>query len=76
MANIVVDCKGETCPMPLVQTRKAITQAAKGDTIEVIGDHPASVREIPMAVGLSENLRLLGVTESKGVWTITIKKTK
>ena len=27
MAEIRVDCKGETCPVPLVETRKALRKA-------------------------------------------------
>ena len=50
MAEIQVDCKNETCPVPLVETRKAIRKAEPGDVIEVVGTHPASRKEIPMAV--------------------------
>jgi len=51
----VVDCVGENCPMPLVKTREAIMKAKKGDVIKVIGTHPQSFEEIPMA------LKALGV---------------
>ena len=47
--SIMVDCRGETCPVPLVEVRKAVRKAAPGDVIEVVGTHPASKREIPMA---------------------------
>jgi tRNA 2-thiouridine synthesizing protein A len=73
MATINVDCTGETCPVPLVETRKAIRKAQEGDIIEVKGTHPASKREIPMAVG-ALGLELLGVEEEGGVWTIRIRK--
>ncbi|MFN3762712.1 MAG: sulfurtransferase TusA family protein, partial [Anaerolineae bacterium] len=46
MAEILVDCRGETCPVPLVETRKAIRQAQPGDLIIVVGTHPASREEI------------------------------
>jgi len=35
MSKIKVDCCGETCPIPLIETRKAIRKASLGDIIEV-----------------------------------------
>ena len=73
MAKIEVDCTGQTCPVPLVETRKAIRKAEVGDVIEVRGTHPASKKEIPMAVK-AMGLELLGIDEADGVWTIRIRK--
>ena len=74
MAEIKVDCLGETCPIPLVETRKAIRKAAPGDIIEVFGSHPASKKEIPMAVK-EMGLELLDIKEDdKGIWTIRIRR--
>ena len=73
MATINVDCTGETCPVPLVETRKALRKARDGDVVEVRGTHPASKKEIPMAVR-ALGLELLGVDEEGGVWTIRIRK--
>jgi tRNA 2-thiouridine synthesizing protein A len=75
MTEIVVDCKGETCPVPLVETRKALRKAADGDIVEIIGTHPASKKEIPMAVK-ALGLKLLDVEESGDTWKIRIKKEK
>jgi len=73
MAEIKVDCTGETCPVPLVETRKALRQAKEGDIVEVTGTHPASKKEIPMAVK-ALGLELIGVQEEGGVWKIKIRK--
>jgi TusA-related sulfurtransferase len=73
MEAIVVNCVKETCPVPLIETRKAINSAVKGQIIEVIGTHPTSKKEIPMAVK-AMNLKLLGITEDNGVWRIRIQK--
>lgn len=54
--ELVVDCRGETCPVPLVEVRKAVRNGQKGDLLRVLGTHPASRKEIPMAaraLGLS-----------------------
>lgn len=73
-ANIVVDVIDETCPIPLVEMRKAVMRAEKGDIIEIQGTHASSKHEIPMAVD-SLGLKLLTITEnSQGVWHIFIQK--
>ena len=73
MAKITVDCVNETCPIPLIETRKAINKAKKGDVIEVSGTHPASKKEIPMAVE-AMGLKLKSIKEDGKVWHITIEK--
>jgi TusA-related sulfurtransferase len=56
-----------------VETRKALRKAQAGDIIEVRGTHPASKKEIPMAVK-AMGLELLSVDEEGDVWTIRIRK--
>ena len=73
MSEIKVDCTGETCPVPLVETRKALRKAKEGDVIEVVGTHPASKKEIPMAVK-ALGLELVDVQEEGGVWKIKIRR--
>ena len=73
MAETKVDVKGETCPVPLVEMRKAVRKASPGEIIEVEGTHPASKKEIPMAVE-ALGLELVDVEEKDGVWTIRIRK--
>jgi len=72
MSTIEVDCVGETCPVPLVETRKAIRKASPGDIVEVTGTHPASKQEIPMAVK-ELGLELVGIEEEDNLWKIKIK---
>ena len=73
MSEIKVDCTGETCPVPLVETRKALRKAKEGDIVEVVGTHPASKKEIPMAVK-ALGLELINIQEKDGVWKIKIRK--
>ena len=73
LAEIKVDCSGETCPVPLVETRKALRKAQAGDIVEVTGTHPSSKKEIPMAVK-ALGLKLLSVDEEGGVWKIRIQR--
>ena len=72
--DVVVDVIGETCPIPLVEMRKAVMKSEKGQIIEVRGTHSASKKEIPMAVN-SLGMDLLEEEEdADGVWHIFIKK--
>ncbi len=73
MATIKVDVREETCPVPLVETRKALRKASPGDIVEVTGTHPASRKEIPMAIEALK-LEVLGVEQEGGVWKITIRR--
>lgn len=73
MAELKVDVRGETCPVPLVEFRKAVRKSVPGDLIEVTGTNPASRKEIPMAAAalkmdvISDEIQL-------GVWTIRIRR--
>ncbi|NOR83029.1 MAG: sulfurtransferase TusA family protein [Ardenticatenales bacterium] len=73
MAQMRVDVRGETCPIPLVEMRKALRKAAPGDVVEVIGTHPASRKEIPMAVEALE-LELVSIEGTDSDWTIRIRR--
>lgn len=73
MAEIKLDMKGETCPVPLVEVRKALRRAVPGDVLEVVGTHPSSKKEIPMAVK-ALGLELLSVEEEGDTWTIRIRR--
>lgn len=73
MAEIKVDVRGETCPVPLVEVRKALKKAAPGDVVEVVGTHPASKKEIPMAVK-ALGLQLLADEGTDTDWLIRIRR--
>lgn len=73
MAEIEIDVRGETCPVPLVEVRKALRKAAPGDVLRVLGTHPSSRREIPMAVEALK-LQLLSVEGSDTDWVIRIQR--
>jgi tRNA 2-thiouridine synthesizing protein A len=71
--TIKVDCTGQNCPVPLVETRKALRRASAGDVVEVTGTHPSSKKEIPMAAK-AMGLEVLDVQEAGDQWTIRIKR--
>ncbi len=73
MADIKIDVTGETCPVPLVEVRKALKKASPGDVVEVTGTHSASKQEIPMAAE-AMGLEIIDIQEKNGIWTIKIRK--
>lgn len=44
--NVLVDCMGMTCPIPVVETRKVLKTAAEGDILEVHVDNKTSVENL------------------------------
>ncbi len=73
MAEIKVDVRGQTCPVPLVETRKALKRAAQGDFVEIVGDNPASRKEIPMAAE-ALSVRIISDEISGNDWKIVLQK--
>lgn len=73
MAEILVDVRGETCPVPLVEVRKALRKAAAGDIVRVVGTHPASKVEIPMAAEALD-MELLSIEGTDTDWVICIRR--
>lgn len=73
MTTIQIDVRGETCPIPLVEVRKAVRKAAPGDVLEVLGTHPASMKEIPMAAE-ALGLELISVQGNETDWVIQIRR--
>jgi len=73
MTTIKIDVTGETCPIPLIEFRKAVGKASSGDIIEIHGTHAASKKEIPMAAE-SLHLKIMEITGDDTQWKILIKK--
>ncbi|MDD5016685.1 MAG: sulfurtransferase TusA family protein [Eubacteriales bacterium] len=73
MAEIKVDVRGESCPVPLVETRKALKKAVSGDIIEITGTNPASRKEIPMAAD-ALSVKIISDEQTAEAWTIRLQK--
>lgn len=73
MTEVEIDVRGETCPVPLVEFRKALRKASSGDELVVIGNHPASKVEIPMASEVM-GLEVINIEEKNDEWKIRVKK--
>ena len=73
MADEVLDVKGLTCPAPLVEARKKLNKMQVGQTLEVVGDHGPSKKEVPEVM---EDLghEIVSVKDQGGVWHVIVKK--
>ena len=45
---IALDVLGERCPMPVQRIRRALKKLPQGSILQVIGDDPESLHDIPV----------------------------
>ncbi|HDP74846.1 MAG TPA: sulfurtransferase-like selenium metabolism protein YedF [Bacteroidales bacterium] len=66
----IVDCRGQLCPQPLINTKKALKETLKGEAIQIIIDNATSCQNVSRF--LTDNAVPFGIDEQNGVFTITI----
>ncbi len=42
-----LDCRGLTCPLPILKTKKAIEKLSKGQVLKMISSDPGSAKDLP-----------------------------
>ncbi|MFO7601303.1 MAG: sulfurtransferase TusA family protein [Candidatus Desulfacyla sp.] len=42
-----LDCRGLSCPMPLLKTKKAVGKMTSGQIIEILGTDPGTKNDLP-----------------------------
>jgi TusA-related sulfurtransferase len=70
-----IDCTGLFCPMPIVKTREAMTQMARGQVLEMLSDDPASDPDM-RSWAQNTGHELLQVTRTGAVYRFVIRKTR
>ncbi|WP_334471722.1 sulfurtransferase TusA [Arsenophonus sp. PmNCSU2021_1] len=45
--NRTLDTQGLRCPQPMMMIRKMVRQMVEGETLLIIADDPATIRDIP-----------------------------
>lgn len=66
-------CVGLQCPMPGINTRKALDQIESGEVLEIVTDGKAGRSDVPrMAKRLGHEV--LGVEEKDGLYYFRIRK--
>jgi tRNA 2-thiouridine synthesizing protein A len=68
-----VDARGQTCPMPIVNTAKAMRLLAPGAVVEVLATDPGSVRDFAAWARTTGN-PLIEQTMQDGVYRFVLRK--
>jgi len=68
-----LDCKGLSCPMPIIKLSKAIKGMESGQVLEMIGTDPGSKTDIPAWCEKTGN-EFLSMEEADGESKFYIKK--
>jgi selenium metabolism protein YedF len=69
----IVDTKGQLCPAPLIAAKRALKETAEGESFILLTDNRTSFENLSRF--LKDNNTEFQVSETSGVWTLTIIKT-
>jgi len=69
----VLDCKGLSCPMPMLKIKKALQKLQSGQILEVWGTDPGTKNEVSKFCE-KEGHELLGIIDEPGYTRFFIKK--
>jgi selenium metabolism protein YedF len=68
----IVDTKGERCPKPIIETKKALREANAGEIFIVITDNKSAFVNISRF--LSDNKIKFSASEKSGIWEFEVTK--
>lgn len=71
--DLLIDAKGQMCPMPVLMLAKAIKTLQSGQILVIAATDAGAKKDIPAWAEKTANL-LIGMTEESGVYTFYIKK--
>ena len=71
--NRTLDARGDSCPMPLLKTKKVMAAMAPGEILEVLGTDPGSRNDLPSWAARTGNL-YLGEEEDQGFIRFYLQK--
>ena len=74
-ADLVLDCKGVLCPMPVIRVSQAIKTIGVGQILEVQTTDPGSRPDME-AWTKQTGHELLASREASGVYTFYVRRTK
>ena len=73
IAKAELDCRGMNCPLPILKTKKAVEQLAKGDVLKVIATDPGSSNDMDAWARRTGN-PIVDKSEENGEFIFFIKK--
>ena len=68
-----LDCKGLSCPMPVIKTKKAMEEMASGEVVRIEATDKGSVVDMSAFAKRTGN-ELLESTEENGIYIFYMKK--
>ena len=68
-----LDCKGLSCPMPIMKLAKTMKKMKPGKVLKMEGTDPGSKEDVPKWCKKTKN-ELLDIAEETGVYIYYIKK--
>ena len=70
-----LDCKGLSCPMPILKLAGTMKKMKKGQVLELLGTDPGSKKDVPGWCKKTGH-EFIEMTEDNGVYRYLIKCTK
>lgn len=74
MPTKVIDVKGLNCPLPIIHLKKAMKDAALGDTVQVLATDPGTVKDFATFCRSTGN-ELVEQKQDGNVFAFLIKRT-
>ena len=71
--NETLDCKGLSCPMPIIKLAKAMKKMPSGNVLEMVGTDPGSKEDVPKWCSKTGN-EFLEAVEENGLYKYYIRK--
>lgn len=71
--NQELDCRGLSCPIPILKTKKAVDAMQSGEVLKMLSTDPGSVNDVSAWCKRTGN-ELLEQAEGDGEYTFFLKK--
>jgi tRNA 2-thiouridine synthesizing protein A len=71
---VTLDCKGLSCPMPIMKLAKAMKALNSGEILEMLGTDPGTKTDLPKWCEKMGNSVLEATEQSDGVFRYLVKK--
>lgn len=72
-SDLEVDARHLNCPLPILRTKKALSQLQSGQILKVMATDPGSQRDF-QAFSRQTGNELVGSSQSGEVWTFFLKR--
>ncbi|MDH5752549.1 MAG: sulfurtransferase TusA family protein [Deltaproteobacteria bacterium] len=73
--NVVLDCRGYCCPIPILKTMQAVKKLVEGQVLELISSDPSSQKDLP-AWCENSGVELIEAVEIEQEFHFYLKKSK